>query len=302
MVDDWLNCYEIFRKNCPIDKFYIKETVFTQRIWMNSHNNAFYFDDIKYLHYSNEKPIIERIFVDVTGNGGKYLLASGASVNLASNDNSAHYMICGKNLFSNDPDDVSVGSVSGAVGNVITRTEDASFASALSVDNECLVFTQPNNTKNKDIWLKVYAVAEEEGIARLQCTLKNVGQTSGASFKAYIAVVDGETKKVIRKDADNARQASAEGTITSYNTTVSPGDLVVFYIYCSSPVANSVTKLENCLATIYPVGWDNFAFEKFKGSHRDGDGTISTIEGVNNIMSSANSFRATFKSNNAEGM
>lgn len=293
-IDNWQECYEIYHKGFEFECVQIKNSSFINNIWINNHVGYYNLDDIHFLHIMDDKHGINRLIVNRETNGEIYAMPYGIPINVSSDDTSTHFVICGKNLMPNNPDDLVIGSVLGSVGSSISRSKKTGFDDALSMDGNHLVFTQPNNTTKADIYPKCFAYVREASTIKLDVTLKNIGETEGTTFRAYFATINCATGKITYRDTKNSAQATAEGTHLSAQRFVSGNSLVLFYVYTGVPIANSVTKLENFMASATPISMASPSYEKYIANRRDGDGTINSIQGLNNVLSSAQIFSANF--------
>ena len=76
----------------------------------------------------------------------------------------------------------------------------------------------------------------------------------------------------------------------SHSYAVEPDCVVIGYFYCSTAIANAETTFEDLkfeLISSFAPAYDD---EPYNGKRMTGDGTITSIDGVNNIMS----FESTF--------
>ena len=87
-------------------------------------------------------------------------------------------------------------------------------------------------------------------------------------------------------------------TIT-HKKDVAADSLVLFYLSCSAVVQGSETTFEDFVAKIIPADmYDDSAtleFVEYNGSSLVGDGSLNSVEGINYVMSSAATYKATFK-------
>ena len=189
--------------------------------------------------------------------------------------------------------------MSGDVGDVLTRTANAGFSTALSIDeNNNIVFTQPNNTNKVYIYPKCLAFADRDCIAKMSVKLKNTGETTGSTFRPYIAIVDCKTGKITYKGIGTAGQASTDGTVITHSRVVDKNSVVMFFFYCNTPTANAETTFTEFEAELLTPGFeDEIKYKEYLGSSRNGDGYLLSIEGTNNIMANVDSFVAKVKAN-----
>ena len=225
-------------------------------------------------------------------------MAENAPINLSSNNVSAKFIVCGKNILSKDATDYIIGSVTGNVGGDLSRTP-ATFSNPpeISFDgNGDMLFTQKNNTSGASVYPFYMIYAQERGKASLSAILKNVGQTDGAGFYPYFAIVDCVTKKILYRGNGTKKTATAEGVEIKHEYDIPANAVFMFYLYCSSPVNSSVSKFESLKCTFTPffntsVDTD----EPFTANRRTGDGVLASLEGINNIMSSELNFHVNLK-------
>ena len=225
------------------------------------------------------------------------------AVTITANNENDHFVICGKNLASNKPDDYLVGSVNGNNGDTLVRTINDNFIGALSVDqSNNILFTQPNNTTSVSIYPKCMVYANERCMIRIKCKVTNSGQTSGATFRPYIVVADPITGKVVSRANGQAVEATANGAIIEYNRLVPKNTVAMCFFYCNSPIAQAETTFSELVVNLNPLDFDdsNIVYEAYNGSSIDGSGTLLSIEGMNYIMALSESFEAKFKVNYRE--
>lgn len=298
IVKNWQNCYEIYRTSYNvIDYMEVDSCNFVHSYWINNHSDAYSFSGIKLLRRTNNSPWTDNIYVDTKDHGRMYELPKGKSIALSSSDTSAHYVVCGKNLASNDPSDIKIGGNSGNAGEVNTFTVNTAFNNALSVNSDGqLVFTQPNNTSTSHIYPLYMFYAEKRSTVKISCKFKNIGATNGANFGMYLCVVNAATGLIRWKGRGTDVTATASGVTAVQTIPVDPGEYVMGWIRCNIPVANSVTVFEDYYMMFRESDLsDPFVFEKYNGKNMNGDGTLTSVEGQNWIASSAATFNTTIK-------
>ena len=70
----------------------------------------------------------------------------------------------------------------------------------------------------------------------------------------------------------------------------------MYFFSCSTPVNGSVSKFENLKCVFTPLFNTSVETdEPFTANRRTGDGTLASLEGVNNIMSSELNFHVNLK-------
>ena len=301
LLDNWKNCYEFWHKGEGIiDNMIVNNCSFGYKLWMNDHNGGLGLENIRQLTLKSDAPSQSKMYADIKKFGGKYYLPEGITINCSSGTQTDLYTVCGKNVMPNKTADLSVGSVSGSVGSQLTTSVHSAFTSALSVnaDGE-IVFTQPNNTTNASIFPKCLVYVPEGHNVKMSCKLKNTGETTGATFRSYIAVVSCKTGLITYRNNGTTVQASAEGAVTTHERYIDStyGDsMVLFYLYCSTPVADSETTLSEYVAEVLDGDFDTLVFEKYNGTTRTGDGTLTSVAGENNLLTNASSnFDMNFK-------
>lgn len=273
---------------------------FGRAVWMTNttDGSTFYHDNIDRLVVRSDAPKKESLIVDLKKNGGRYFLPENVPIAFTSSS-TGHYVVCGNNIASNKVADLECGSVGGSVGDAMTLTANANFSSALSVDSSGnIVFTQPGNTTGVYIYHKCLAYAEENCKVKMSVKIKNTGATSGAGFRAYLAIVDCATGKITYKSNGDSNTATAEGVTITHTRDVPKNSLVLVFLYCYSAVAYSETTFENFVAKLFSYEDDDtLTYEEYKGSSRDGNGSLNSVEGVNYVMANVSSFDAKFKAN-----
>ena len=284
VIDGWRNCYNIYFNGSSLEELSVINSTFsTETKWLVTYPGSA-FDGIKHIVYKSDNPQEGMLIVN-TDQADTYCLPEDTEITFASSDASAHYVVCGNNIQSNDVTDYGIGSVSGAVGSELVRSASISTGSALSVnENGELVFTQPNNTNNYSIYPMYLMKARKGTKFKMSCKLKNTGDTSGASFRIYAAVVDADTGLITYRNNGESAQATTDGAVVTLTRDITKDSLIICYLYCYSAVANSETTFSEFVAmaksaTIDPA----LVFEPYIGTSRVGDGALRSVAGLNNI-------------------
>lgn len=295
ILRNWRNCKEIHHTTGSyIDFMLVENCEFAQKFWINNHSNQYCFDGISCLRLINNDPLQNRLFVNASKNGRRYVLPEGIPITFSSSDTSAHYVMCGNNIGSNSADDYGIGAVSGSVGGSLTRTTVTGHSSDLSTDSDGnLVCTNPG-TSAVSYYLKCMVYVDEGSIASISCKLKNTGTTSGSTYKPRIAVLDADTQLITGIGEGTGQQADASGVTISYERLVEKNSFVQFYIYCNSPVTGAETTFEELTMTVRPSEMGAAPYEKYNGVSRDGDGSLNSVSGVNYVMCSTPAFNTVF--------
>ena len=292
--------YIMYDGNSAIKKLIVEDSTFTKYLWLsdNNSNHGLITSGIEYLDVKNADPMTHKVSVDkADAFGANYILPKDVGIQLSSNNANAKFVVCGSNLVSDNADDYVVGSVSGPDGGTLSRTKDTSGGASISIDTDGNpVFTQIASSTAK---LSFYPVGmfyiKEPGRVELSATLKNTGGTSGASFSPRIAIVDCDTGKIIWRGGADGTIASAEGTEASYTRGVTKRNCVAMgYFYCNSPVSGSETTFENLQVKFVPTFGSAPIEKPYEAKRLTGDGTILSLDGVNNIMSSEANFSVKF--------
>ena len=303
IIKGWNDCDQfIHSEGNVIENLTIINSVFNRSVWLNKqHNGAtYYYDGIRCLNIHNDSPKIEKLFVNMSNKNGKYFIPEDTVITFSSSDTSARYTVCGNNIESDNPDDYILGTVSATEGSSISITPIAILEEALSKDsNGNLVFSQPlNYTGTGQIIPRCMAYASENSIVTAKCVIKDTGSVAGAKFRLYIATIDCKTGKVTYGGRGTEETSSSAGTTITHSHGVLADSLVIVYVACTYPVAGSETTIEDLVAKIVPRDiHDNgytLEYEKYNGLSRTGNGTLKSIDGLNNIMSSVASFSAKF--------
>ena len=297
----WTDCYEVYHPNTTdiIKKLVVADCTFKHSKWINDHNNAhgLALTNVYDVDFVSTIPAQHKISVDKTVYADRYTLPENIAVNLSSNNTSAKFVVCGNNLMPNDPDDLVIGSVSGSDGGTLTRTAATGTIPTITQDSsDNIVYTQPNNTSGYSMYPVGLFITKENGKIKMSATLKNTGDTTGATFRPYIAIVDCATGKLESRYVGTAVQATTTGASISYEYPVHANNAVLCYYYCNSAVANAVTTFENSIAyienTFAPSTPESIG--TYTAKRRTGDGSIMSLAGVNNIMSSEMTFGLSF--------
>ena len=299
-IDHWNGCYEFYHTgNSLIEYLGVNESTFVSGIWINNHSgDVYYYNNIKNLVFKSQYPAMDKQYANITKYGGSYVLPSGVPITFASSDTSGHYMVCGRNIASNVVTDYEIGTVGGSSGSAISFTPNDQFASALSVNaSGNLVISSPNKTTQPSIYSKCMLYVDKPSVARISCKLKNTGATDGQGFRCYIAIVDCATGLLTYKGNGSLVTATAQGAIATHDHTVAENSLVLCYLaWSGGGIANSQTTIEDYVIEVKDREFDSaVVYEAYNGSSRTGDGTLTSIEGKNNIMCSPASFSASFR-------
>lgn len=290
-IDKLTDCLEIYHtEGNLIDFLKVTDSSFTGKYYLTKHANGFYFDNIRFGRIANTFPQLDRIFVDEV-KGGQYYLKEGNTINFASSDASAHYVVCGENIQSNKIADYFVGSVSGSVGSAISRSVNNAFSGALSVnENGELVFTQPNSTSSSAIYPIAMQYVKSESYMKTSCKVKNTGETANPTFRIYIAIIDASTGLVTYRNNGTISEATAAGAVLTHDHEVPANSIVMAYLYCATAVKLAETTISEWVTKVMPNDdIKDLVFEQYNGESRTGDGSLHTVNGLNNIATNASS-------------
>ena len=299
-LSGWKNCSELYVPNATdiIEKMTVLNCDFKNLRWMNDHNNHLMTANVQELDFSSVIPMQHKMTVNKDTYGERFTLPENVSISLSSANSSAKYIVCGNNLASNDPEDYFIGSVSGSDGGTLSRSvSTGSGVPTLSVDDSGnLVHTQKNNSGSYDMYPLGLFYVKEPGNIKMSATLKNTGETSGATFRPYIAVVNCKTGKLVSRYNGTAVQATAQGANISYEVGVSADYVAMCYFYCNSPVANAETTFEDMAVIVENLFVPSTAdsIQPYEAKRRTGDGAVLSLPGVNNIMCSDLEFHVSF--------
>ena len=292
VLDGWRDCKEIYHTSAGIiDDLIVKDCSFTEKYYINDHDQSHgvYLDGIHNLDYSNSIPLAYKIHKNATVYADNAVLPEGVTITLASNSQSAKFRVCGANLTPNVADDYQVGTVSGSVGGDLTI--GTSNAATITIDsNGDPVHTQGNVTSTNSFFPVGMVYVREPSVATISAKLKNTGDTDGASFRPYIAIVSCDTGKIVYRNNGTGGTASAEGASVSHTRTVPENSVVLCYFYCNSVVKNAVTTFDDMAITIESEFIGPVVNDEYIGKRRTGDGTLTSVAGVNNIMCSEATF------------
>jgi len=298
-IRNWHRCQEIYHtENGVIDEMIVENSQFINKLWINDHENHLAFVGIRVLRWIDECNQVDKMFVDIIEKGGKFYLPEGTTINCSSSTQTDRYQVCGKNIASNVASDYGIGTVNGWENDSISFSPDARFASSLTVNaSGNLVFTHPNNTDKVSIYPLCMAYVPNNRRIKASCVLKNTGATTGETFRPYLAVVNCATGKITYRNNNGTVQATAQGATGTFNRFIDTGDsLVIFFLYVSTAVANSETTIEDFVVQIVSDDFPDVVFEPYTGSSRVGDGTLTSVEGMNNILvKAAGAFDVSFK-------
>lgn len=296
IINHWEDCYEIFHPagQALIRSMIVSNSTFKHSYFINGHSDTLVLDDIEYLDYSSINPMSHRIYVQKTSYGENILLPEYTPIHVSSNNPDAKFIVTGSNLVSNNAADYVIGTVSGNDGSPISRVPATSpSAPTFSIDGSGnIVFIQKNNTSSYSIYPVGMVYVKENSDITMTATLVNSGETSGATFKPFIAAVDCATGNLIYRNPGNAVQATSGGATITYSYSVPKNSVVMCYYYCNSAVANAVTTFTNY--TIQLVSKFTPAYidqnESYQANRRTGDGILYSLGGINNIITSESQF------------
>lgn len=300
LIDSWTNVDKIQHTagNGIIKALEIRNTVFGSYNFISDNvlSHGIILDGIEQIIWNNAAPILSKSTINRTTKGECSILPGGVPINVASNNASAKFRICGANITSNAVEDYLIGGVSGNDGADLVRTVSTPSPGTLSVNTDGdLVYAQGNNTSSAAIYPVGMYVAMNWSIASISATLKNTGNTDGASFRFFVAVVDGATGKIVER-RQHGSQATAVGAYLTHDSyEIKPGDVVLPYIHCYAAVANAITTFEDFTMSITPVFGPTVVNEDYTAVRRTGDGTLLSLPGVNNICCSEDTFTVKFE-------
>jgi len=298
VIDNWEKCKEIYHMQGGIIKYLkLVDTIFEERYAINKHSGGMYLDGIDYIDYFNTNPMIHKVYVGRQTMGEKCTMPENVPITLSSNNNSAKFVVCGSNLASDDVNDYFIGYVSGSVGGSLTKNiATGSNIPELSVNsNGDLVYTQKSNVSEYGFVPVGMFYVKENSLIEMSATLKNTGGTDGAKFYPYIAEVDCDTGFVRLRVNGSKVEATQQGASFTFSYGCPPNHVAMCYFYCSNPVASSKTTFENFTVKCnpYTIPSSNPS-EPYIAKRLTGDGTVLSLEGVNNIMCSELNFKVSY--------
>ena len=293
-LDNWKDCQEVYHPSteAPIKLFKINECSFINAYFINAHRDGMSLSGIEYLDYRNTYPLGHKISVDKDTRGEKHVLREGTSIAVSSSNANAKYIVCGANLVSDNVDDYRVGYVTGNTGSALSReVATQSGVATVSINNGNLVYTQQDNTSSYAIYPVGMFYVAEDAMIEMSATLKNTGATDGATFRPMIAVVNCKTGLVTYRGNGTAVKATTDGASISHSRYVPKDSVVMCYYYCNTPVSNAVTEFEDFTINMQPVfGSGINRSGAYTAMRLTGDGTLTSLDGENNIMSSESVF------------
>ena len=281
-----------------IKQLIIDNVKFTQNNYINAHADAMNFDNIEYIDIKNVNPEAHKIRMNRTTYGECISLPQETRISVSAPNSSAKYIVCGKNVVSDDIEDYVVGTVSGSAGGTLSRSpatgDNIPTISMNSAGN--IVYSQGNNTTKYCLYPVGMFYVKETSAVTVAATLVNSGETNGSQFYPFIAVVNCNTGKVVDRYSGTPQTASSEGTNVSYSQMVGGNCVALCYFYCNSPVSGAQTTFENYTVRCTPrVGSAIIdTTEKYVAHKRTGDGDIMSLAGLNNIMCSSTVFSVMF--------
>lgn len=299
------NMTEIFHRGGIIERLTIENCSFLNEYYINKHQGVFDTSGIYNTIIRSTNPKKELIIVDMPDTyGEKFILSEGAKIKVSSENQNAKFLVCGENLASGNSVDYDAGSISATSGNAMTRTVDATATGYISSDSSGnLIYTVPSNyTTNRSIFPNcfIHTSDEENMVLNVSTTIKNIGSTSGSSFRIYIVIVNCETGLVTYSNNGNTYgQATSGGLLISHSHIIPSGHAAFWHIYCYDTVQGSVTKFEQTMASLTPIGIDPPDYKTYTGNKRSGNGTLYGVQGKNYIQSTETSFNIKISCENA---
>ena len=290
-IENWKNCGEFYNSGLyPLDILTVKNCTFVTPYWLNNHGSAFVSSNVGLLRIQNDYPQKDTLIANLNKTG-RLCLSPNSPITISATNSSARYWACGSNIVSNKVADNGVGTVGGATGEAITRTPNDTFSGALQTDaNGNLLFVQPQTTTGVAIYPYYAAYVKDRSYIKASAKIRNVGSTSGASFRLYIAIVDASTGLIRYKGNGTGAQATAAGVTITHERDVAADSLVFVYIQCYSTYVNAQTVIEKYVAKIMPHEISNvLTYDAYQGSSITGSGTLYSVAGENNIMSNSTS-------------
>lgn len=309
IINYWKNCYDLYINTKDdgntIKYAEIRDSTFTTttsdgQAWITQGTGGFNAAGIEKLFVHGCSVGQSCMLIESPRFGNKYTLPEGIMISLSSNNENAHYIVCGSNIASNDTDDYKCGSVTATVGSQISFSENSAFTRSLSVDeNGNVVFAQPSNYTGKGtIYLKCMAFAPAGSRVRMACTVKDTGSVTGQGFRAYIYQVSCKTGLVTQNRNSTEVLATSAGASLSYGYPVSEDSMVLVGLVTSTAAAGSETTFENYVVEIIPAMMHANTVAQYRpyiGSSCDGNDDLLSVDGANYIMSSNTVFSAKFK-------
>ena len=296
-IRGWKDCKEIFVDGSwKAKKALIENTNFTEPLFINDHTGTgLVLGNIEYLDMINSSPMMRKCSIDRDTSGENLLLPEGVTISLSSSNTSAKYVVCGINIQSDNVDDYVIGSVTGSDGGTLSRTVVSGNATLTKDGSGNFVFTQGANSSSYSWYPVGMFYVSEMSVASISATLKNTGNTNGASFRPMIAIVDAETGTLIKRTNGTGETATAQGAEVSFSYNVGAGNIAMLYFYCNSAVSGAETTFEDFSVTCTPIFASPVVNQPYTAKRLTGDGTVTSLDGVNNIMCSDLNFHISLK-------
>lgn len=296
-IKNWVDCSGIiFDGTNRIEELSVEDSTFTNVNFISDNTEAHgvITSNIGNLDVKSVCPRFHKVSVhNPNSMGENYILPENVSIQLSSNNNDAKYIVCGSKITSDNANDYTIGTVSGSVGGLLTRTEDSGSAASLAINNGKLIYTQGSNTTKLSFYPMRFYVKEASQVT-ISATLKNTGSTNGATFIPEIAIVDGESGKVTYFGTGNGQTATQAGVIISHTRKVKANSIVLCCMYCSTAISGAESTFEDFAITCVPLFAPAPVSNVYIAQRLTGDGTILSLDGVNNIMSSEDTFSVRF--------
>ena len=291
-IKNWQGCMEIFNNGQYgiIKSLIIKDSTFTKSQYINNHvEGQFAISNIGFLDVSDVETQEHKMIVKRATRGECFNLPKNVPIGLSATNQAAKYVVCGANITPDNALDWIVGSVTGSDGGTLSRTV-ASGNNIPSIAFDAsgnLVWTQGNNTTKYAVYPIGLVYAKMRSTISISCKVVNSGNTGSEAFMPYVAVVDRKTGVLTKRIAGSPVSATAQGADLSYSYTISGETVVMAYLMCASAVSGAETTFEDLKITLAPALCAmSYGDEPYEAKRLTGDGTILSLQGVNNIMCS----------------
>lgn len=291
-INNWQGCKEIYNQGSygTIKSLIIKNSTFTEQQFINNHQTGqVAISNIGFLDISDIETQTHKMIVKRATRGECFNLPKNAPIGLSSNNQSAKYVVCGANITPDNALDLVVGSVTGNDGGTLSRTVASgdSIPSIAFDSSGNLVWTQGANTSKYAIYPVGLVYVKERSAVSISCKVVNSGNTDAEAFRPFIAIVDRKTGTLNKRTSGSSVTATAQGADLTYSYNVDAEKMVMAYLSCGTAVSGAETTFQNLKMNIAPITCAmSYGDEPYEAKRLTGDGTILSLQGVNNIMCS----------------
>ena len=290
-IKNWQGCKEIFNNGQYgiIKSLIIKDSSFTESDYINNHvSGQFAISNIGFLDISDVETQMHKMIVKRATRGECFNLPKNVPIGLSATNQSAKYVVCGANITPDNTLDWVVGTVAGNDGGTLTRTvASGNNIPTIAFASGNLVFTQGDNTTKYAVYPIGLVYAKMRSTISISCKVVNSGNTDPEAFRPFVVIVDRKTGVLTKRISGSSVTATAQGADLSYTYSISDDKVVMAYLGCATAVSGAETTFEDLKITLaHGICAMSYGDEPYEAKRLTSDGTILSLQGVNNIMCS----------------